>query len=96
MPARDGRDTSKDVRRRPQRPRIGGVYEWHPTGLDAFDPKVRSKRGSLVRVAKGSQTGSKGRTPRPFTYLEDPYTGEFLGLGLDDSLRAQGNEEVKE
>lgn len=80
-------DTSKDGRRRPQRPRVGGVYEWNPTGLDAFDSKIKREKGSLVRVAKGSKAGVKGRLPHPFTYLEDPNTGEFLGMALDDSLQ---------
>lgn len=80
-------DTSKDGRRRPQRPRVGGVYEWNPTGLDAFDSKIKREKGSLVRVAKGSKAGVKGRLPHPFTYLEDPATGEFLGMALDDSLQ---------
>lgn len=80
-------DTSRDGRRKPQRPRIGGVYEWNPTGLDAFDSKIKRTKGSLVRVAKGSREGVKGRLPHPFTYLEDPNTGEFLGLALDDSLQ---------
>lgn len=82
-----GDDTSQDTRRRPQRPRIGAVYEWHPTGLDAFDPKVKRDKGSLVRVAKGSQSGVNGRPIQPFTYLEDPNTGEYLGLAIDDSLK---------
>ena len=80
-------DTSKDGRRRPQRPRVGGVYEWNPTGLDAFDSKIKREKGSLVRVAKGSKAGVRGRLPHPFTYLEDPNTGEFLGMALDDSLQ---------
>lgn len=84
-----GEDTSRDSRRRPQRPRVGGVYEWHPSGLDAFDSKVKRPKGSLVRVAKGSRTGV-GRLPHPFTYLEDPDTGEFLGLALDQSLQPRG------
>lgn len=84
-----GEDTSRDNRRRPQRPRVGGVYEWHPSGLDAFDSKVKRPKGSLVRVAKGSRIGV-GRLPHPFTYLEDPDTGEFLGLALDQSLQPRG------
>lgn len=80
-------DTSKDSRRRPQRPRVGGVYEWNPIGLDAFDSKIKREKGSLVRVAKGSKAGVRGRLPHPFTYLEDPNTGEFLGMALDDSLQ---------
>ena len=83
----DINDSSKDARRRPQRPRVGGVYEWNPTGLDKFDSKIKREKGSLVRVAKGSKAGVKGRLPHPFTYLEDPHTGEFLGMALDDSLQ---------
>lgn len=84
-----GNDTSRDGRRRPQRPRVGGVYEWHPEGLDQFDSKVKRPKGSLVRVAKGSKVGVN-RLPHPFTYLEDPDTGEFLGLALDQSLKPRG------
>jgi hypothetical protein len=83
-----GKDESKNPSRRPQRPRIGAIYSWHPTGLDAFDPKVKIPTGTLVRVAKGSHVGV-GRTPRPFTYLEDPNTGEFLGLALEQSLQSR-------
>ena len=87
-----GNDTSRSESRRPQRPRVGAVYEWQPQGLDVFDPKVKRPAGSRVRVAKGSKTGVRGRMPHPFTYLEDPDTGEFLGLALDGSLRSSGNQ----
>lgn len=89
MSSRDGNNTANDERRRPQRPRIGGVYEWNPAGLDIFDSKVKRKKGDLVRVAKGSQFGGRNRLPQPFTYLEDPNTGEFLGMALDDSLQTR-------
>jgi hypothetical protein len=85
-----GREEKNNPNRRPQRPRVGAVYEWHPTGLDEFDSKVKRPKGSLVRVAKGSNLGASGRLPRPFTYLEDPDTGEFLGLALDSSLQMRG------
>lgn len=84
-----GIDESQNPNRRPQRPRIGAVYSWHPVGLDKFDPKVKIAKGSLVRVAKGSKVGVFGRMPRPFTYLEDPNTGQFLGLALENSLQAK-------
>lgn len=86
-----GSDTANDESRRPQRPRIGGVYEWHPEGLDVFDSKVKRSKGSLVRVAKGSKIGPN-RLPHPYTYLEDPDTGEFLGLALDQSLKQRGTQ----
>ena len=84
-----GEDERDNPQRRPQRPRVGGVYKWHPIGLDQFDPKITRPKGSLVRVAKGSKAGIRGRMQRPFTYLEDPSTCEFLVLALDDSLREQ-------
>lgn len=84
-----GIDEAHNAKRRPQRPRVGAVYSWHPTGLDMFDPKVKLPKGSLVRVAKGSRLGTSTRTPRPFTYLEDPNTGQFLGLALEGSLQSR-------
>jgi len=96
MPSRDGNNTAHDGRRRPQRPRIGGVYEWNPKGLDEFDSKVKRKRGDLVRVAKGSQFGGRNTLPQPFTYLEDPNTGEFLGMALDESLQVRNTQESTE
>lgn len=87
-----GNDTANDDSRRPQRPRVGGIYEWHPQGLDEFDSKVKRNKGSLVRVAKGSRVGPSNRLPVPFTYLEDPDTGEFLGLALDQSLKQRGTQ----
>lgn len=85
-----GDDSSKNLNRRPQRPRVGGVYEWHPEGLDAFDSKIKLPKGSLVRVSKGSNLGT--RLPLPFTYLENPETGEFLGVALDQSLKQRGTQ----
>jgi len=85
-----GDDSSNNLKRRPQRPRIGGVYEWHPEGLDAFDSKIKLPKGSLVRVSKGSNLGE--RLPLPFTYLENPDTGEFLGVALDQSLKQRGTQ----
>lgn len=82
----NGRNEQNNSRRRPQRPRVGAVYEWQPEGLDKEKSKLNIEPGSLVRVAKGSQFGAM-RLPPPFTYVEDPKNGEFLGLALDDSLK---------
>jgi hypothetical protein len=82
----NGRNKKNDTRRRPQRPRVGAVYEWHPSGLDKDKSKLNIEPGSLVRVAKGGQFGSL-RLPPPFTYVEDPISGNFLGLTLDESLK---------
>lgn len=84
MPRGHNEQTNK--RRRPQRPRVGAVYEWHPEGLDKEKSKLTIEPGSLVRVAKGSQFSAM-RLPPPFTYVEDPNNGEFLGLALDKSLK---------
>lgn len=81
-----GRNEKSNSRRRPQRPRVGAVYEWRPQGLDKEQSKLNIEPGSLVRVSKGSQFSSM-RLPSPFTYVEDPKDGKFLGLTLDDSLR---------
>lgn len=82
----NGRNEQNNTRRRPQRPRVGAVYEWHPSGLDKEKSKLAIEPGSLVRVAKGSQFGGL-RLPPPFTYVEDPINGDFLGLALDESLK---------
>lgn len=81
-----GRNERRNNNRRPQRPRVGAVYEWHPEGLDKEKSKLDIEPGSLVRVAKGSQFGTL-RLPPPFTYVEDPKDGKFLGLALDNSLK---------
>lgn len=81
-----GHNEQNNSRRRPQRPRVGAVYEWRPEGLDREKSKLNIEPGSLVRVAKGSQFGAM-RLPSPFTYVEDPKDGKFLGLALDDSLK---------
>jgi len=81
-----GQNEQHNSHRRPQRPRVGAVYEWYPEGLDKEKSKLNIEPGSLVRVAKGSQFGAM-RLPPPFTYVEDPNNGEFLGLALDNSLK---------
>ncbi|MBM4179580.1 MAG: hypothetical protein FJ211_09630 [Ignavibacteria bacterium] len=62
-------------------------------GLDKEKSKLNIEPGSLVRVAKGSQFGAM-RLPPPFTYVEDPDNGEFLGLALDNSLKPRTKKQL--
>lgn len=64
----------------------GQVFEFHPVGVDAFDPKPHQpKPGDPVRYSNQSGVGqAKG----PFRYVEHAETGEFKGMVLRSSLRS--------
>lgn len=83
-----GKDEVNKEKRRPQRPRVGAVYEWYPQGLDKSNSKLTIPEGSLVRVAKKTQFGTM-RLPPPFTYVENANNGEYLGVVLEQSLRSR-------
>lgn len=76
-----GDDTSKAASRRPS---LNSVHEFHPVGMDLFDPKVKHPAGTPVRIIKAPGVG---RPPKTFEYVEHAETGEFLGMVLGASLR---------
>ncbi len=76
-----GDDTSRSAARRPS---LGSVHEFHPVGMDLFDPKVTHPAGTPVRIVKAPGVG---RPPKHFEYVEHADTGEFLGMVLGNSLR---------
>lgn len=76
-----GEDTSRSASRRPS---MGGVFEFHPVGMDKFDPKVKHPAGTPVRITKAAGVG---RPPKGFEYVEHAETGEFLGMVLGGSLQ---------
>lgn len=76
-----------DERHNPKRRPIKSVWEFSPTGLDAFDPKVKVESGTRVRIASSR---GLGRPAKGYEYVEHPDTGEFLGMVSTQSLRDQG------
>ena len=61
------------------------IYEYHPVGLDAYDPKpFHPTPGTRVRLSNQSGVGqAKGA----FRYVEHADTGEFHGMVLKNSLK---------
>lgn len=65
------------------------VFVFEPVGLDIFDRgRYQPKRGTRVRKTQPYGTPRNGTMGH--TYVEDAETGEFYGLVLLASLRAEG------
>lgn len=69
------------------RKRRPSVVQFDPVGPDIFDPKSKVKAGTSVRVAssRGVRQPAKG-----YEYIENPETGEYLGVASTQSLKNEG------
>jgi hypothetical protein len=77
----NGIDERHNPKRRPS------IVEFDPVGLDAFAPKANIEAGTRVRIAssRGVKQPAKG-----YEYIENPETGEYLGVASTQSLKNQG------
>ncbi len=77
----NGIDERFNKKRRPS------VVQFDPVGPDVFDPKARVEAGTKVRIAssRGVRQPAKG-----YEYIENPETGEYLGVASTQSLVNEG------
>lgn len=77
----NGTDERFNRKRRPS------VMQFDPVGPDVFAPKSKVEAGTSVRLAssRGIRQPAKG-----YEYIENPETGEYLGIASTQSLKSQG------
>ena len=77
----NGTDERHNPKRRPS------ILQFDPTGPDVFAPTAKVEAGTSVRIAssRGVKQPAKG-----YEYIEDPETGEYLGVASTQSLKNQG------